>query len=92
MNEKQLIAMWIGIIVIVFMCIFPPWHLPALKEVGVQMGLDYAFILTPPELRSGLCPMINMPLLFIQCFIVGLITTGYIITCKYRKPDEKKSK
>ena len=90
MKRKQLIVMWFGIIVIVLMVLFAPWHLP-LRELGTQKRCGYAFILTPPDFGNGVCPMINVSQLFIQCFIVGLITTGYIVTLNYNKPkDEQK--
>ena len=87
MSKKQLIAMWIGIIAIVLMGLFPPWHLP-LRELGTQKRCGYAFILTPPDFGNGVYPMINMSQLFIQCFIVGLMTTGYIVTFKDTKPKD----
>jgi hypothetical protein len=90
MNKKQLIAMWVGIIIIVIMVLFPPWHLP-LRELGTQKRSGCAFILNPPHFGDGVYPMINVSQLCIQCFIVGLITTGYIITLKDDKPkDEQK--
>lgn len=89
MNKKQLITMWCGIIAIVLMALFPPWHIKNLTGLESQTKYGYAFILAPPEPRGkGVHPMINMPQLFIQCFIVGLMTTGYIITLKDNKPKD----
>lgn len=90
MNERQLTAMWIGIIIIVVMCIFPPWYQPNMVK-GTHSKWGYSFVFTPPEVNKSIYVMINMPQLFIQCVIVGLITTGYIITLNYKKPkDEQK--
>jgi hypothetical protein len=90
MNKKQLITLWCGIIAIVLMVLFPPWHIKSLTGLGSQMGYGYAFLFFPPEPKGqGVYAMINISKLFIQCFIVGLITTGYIITLKYKKPKDE---
>lgn len=91
MNQKQLIAMWCGIIVIVLMGLFPPWHVKTLAGLESQQSHGFAFILLPPRVERDIHPMINIPQLLIQYFVVGLITTGYIITLNYKKPkDEQK--
>ncbi len=85
MKRKQLIAMWCGIIAIVLMGLFPPWHIKA--QVS-QRDYGFAFILSSPGM-DNIYPMINTTQLFIQCFVVGLITTGYIITFKDKKPENE---
>jgi len=91
MKRKQLIAMWCGIIAIVLMGLFPPWHVKTLTGIESQQAYGFAFILTPPRVGRETHPMINIPQLLIQYFVVGLITTGYIITLNYKKPkDEQK--
>ena len=88
MNKKQLIAMWCGIIAIVLMCLFPPWHIKQLTGLGSQKDDGFAFRLGPP-LKGDIHPIINMPQLLIQCFVVGLMTIGYIITFKDKKPKDE---
>lgn len=93
MNKKQLIAMWFGIIAIVLMGLFPPWYIKSQSGAETQKGYGYAFIFTPPDpTGQGVHPMINMSQLCIQCFIVGLITTGYIITFKDKKPKDERNR
>ena len=84
MNRTHLIILWIGIILIVLMGLFPPWTLILEGSVGT---LGYAFILSRPR---KICN-INTSLLFAQWIMVAVVTGGLIITFKDKKPkDEQK--
>lgn len=85
MNNIQKIILWIGIITIVLMGLFPPWHYKIEYQIiQGQSDYGYKFILTPVQLPNpdykDIKAIINIRRLFIQCFIVGLITTGLIVT------------
>jgi hypothetical protein len=67
MNRKQIIVLWIGIAIIVLMCLFPPWVIiiKVDDDLANEWGQDlpknitikpyYGFILKPPNLLySGL--------------------------------------
>lgn len=50
MNRKQKIVLWIGIAIIVLMCLFPPWM--RIRDFGksrVVTRETYRFLLTPPH-------------------------------------------
>lgn len=56
MNRRQLIAMWIGIIIVVAMCICPPWiettHVPHFGEGSRPAG--YRLIFSRPTCPRSL--------------------------------------
>ena len=85
MNKKQLITMWVGIIVLVLMSIFPPWTGEVTRESGTQTHLStiYVFIFNFPDEDS--LYHIDIAKLLIQYSIIGLITFGLIITFKNTK-------
>ena len=92
MNKKQIVVLWIGIAVIVVMCLFPPWHYKSGdKLIQGQIDWGYKFILTPAQAPNPdyeqLKGIIDVRRLFIQILIVGLITTGLIVTFIDRKKD-----
>lgn len=50
MNSKQKIVLWIGIVIIVSMCLFPPWM--RIRDFGESRVVNrgtYQFLLTPPK-------------------------------------------
>jgi len=50
MNRKQKIVLWIGIVIIVLMCLFPPWmRIRDFGESRVVTRGTYQFLLTPPN-------------------------------------------
>ena len=85
MNKKQKICLWIWIIVIVLMGLFPPWH-TQIPQRGTQKPFGYAFISAPPEVELGVYSTLNIPLLMVQWFLVSVVTGGLIYTFKDKKP------
>ena len=100
MNLKQKIIMWVGVLLIVGMCLYPPkiWYLDYKgKDMTKQLG--YLFISHTPShpevLRldesSGVLDWIagsvriDGPLLLIQCFIMALLTGAGIATATKSK-------
>lgn len=108
MNKKQLISLWVGIIIIVVMSLFPPWVVN-LKDYQINCGYDW--IGTPPiytwsssekifRLPNGPRPQdeyitkkhivskhIDISRLCFQWAIVGIITSGLLVTFK-RYPEK----
>ena len=100
MNRKQKICLWLGIIVIVLMGLFPPW----LVE---QRHIEWWSIFAPPSYlrhaypydlldevagkpqpryeRSRLAAQIATDYLFAQWVMVAAITGGLIITFQEKK-------
>jgi len=76
LNEQQKTSLWMGILTIVAMGVFPPW-----KEIGPQGGpVNYAPIFEPPVLVSKAAPEIDFSRLLLQCGLVGLVTGGMLAT------------
>jgi len=89
MNLGQKICLWIGIVLIVLMGIFPPW-VAATPGGGNYIGSGYSFILNPPNLQSEelwRC-RIDFPQLMAQWSMVAVITGGLIITFKNKKTKD----
>jgi hypothetical protein len=79
-NRKQKASLWIGIAVIVLMCLFPPsgpW-----SNVGRGARSGYRMLLEGPNYA------IELPKLYIQWAIVVVITTGFILTFKGRERNK----
>ena len=62
LNKKQLAVIWIGIVVIIFRCLFPPWAGYVFASGGVGTGkrefIGCHFILSRPESVIGVSPYI----------------------------------
>lgn len=101
MNKKQIIVLWIGIIVIVLMGLFPPWtlngeaasvFLVSLRDSTSIRQYDfpmYRFILTPPKtLNVAFLLRIDFNRLLLQWIMVAVITAGFVVSFKEksRKP------
>ena len=90
MNKKQLAFLWIGIIVIVLMGLFPPW------TVRYTSKPRHAFILTPILEANNYDEtggrfrwiQLNAYALFTQWFIVAVVSAGFIY-CVKDKPKDK---
>jgi len=81
--KKQPI-LWIGIVVILAMCLFPPF----ISEQGESMGYAYLF----SDIILGESPHqshahIDFAGFIIQCAIVGLITGALLYTLKDKKTE-----
>lgn len=66
------VILWIGILLIVLMCLFPPW-----VYQGEFAGYAYLF--------SNWLGSLDLVRLIIQCAIVGLITGALLYTLKDEK-------
>ena len=90
MNGKQLVILWIGIVVAVVMLTYPPY-----STTGTNHSLQYGFLLSPPSLVSkdtpGLLgalaaaspPMpapLDAPVLLAELGIVILVALGLLLT------------
>ncbi len=88
MNRKQKIVLWIGIGVIVLMCLFPPW---LAGDEGEFEG--YTLLFSGPLNGTGGylndSPRIDFTRFMMQCAIVGLIT-GALLYTLISKTDEQK--
>ena len=75
MNNKQLAVLWVGLGLIVLMCLFPPW-------VYLQENYGYYCLFTPPAWISGLQPRLDISRLVVQCVAVALLTGAGIYTLR----------
>lgn len=81
MRLRQVVVMWLGIIVVVVMGLFPPWRVNA---VDFSVSEGYGFIWHPPEYRSpdgyrsGM--QIDLTRLVVQWVMVASVTGGMILT------------
>jgi hypothetical protein len=77
------IILWLGIIAFVLMCIVPPWtevrRLPK-SNIKAYYPLDYRELWNPPYQAQ-----IDFGRLFLQLFVVCVITGGLIYTLRDKK-------
>lgn len=93
MNKKQLISLWVGIVIIVLMGLFPPWFFMTVSSrsgMGYRRATNYKFI-TPRPRSGNIEAEIDFSLLCIQWVIVAAITTGLVVTFKDKKPKDEQS-
>lgn len=87
MNCKQLIVMWAAIVVLVGMCLFPPWLYHYVDPVG--MGIidrgPYEFVLSPPKPPSMWHTELDLTRLILPVGVVVIIAGGLMITFRDRK-------
>lgn len=81
MNKRQIIVLWIGIIIIVLMGLFPPWM--NVDPSGGYYIKGYNFILDKP---STFC-RIDVPQLLVQWAMVAIIAGGLLVTLRDSKKD-----
>lgn len=67
MNQMQKTVMWVGIALIVIMCLVPPWY------SGYDRGYCPIFLLED---------RIDLERLSLQCFIVAILAAGAIVSFK----------
>jgi len=94
MNKKQLISLWVGIIIIVLMGLFPPWFFTGFDRggaLGPRESSSYKFLIPPPK-RRGVEGFIDLGLLSVQWIIVAAVTTGLVVTFKDIKQKDEQNK
>jgi len=76
------VILWIGILLIVLMCLFPPW-------IWYDRIVGYAFLFSDRTVGNEIyrSAHIYFVRLLIQCAIVGLITGGLVYTLKDKKAE-----
>lgn len=89
MNKKHKII-WIGIAVVVLMCIFPPWiRVIELEGSRAYHSIGYHFLLAPPKSKGIESYSIDLGRLIIQCVIVSLITGGLLYTLRTEQSNRE---
>ena len=84
-NVTFLIILWLGIITIVLMCLYPPWlRYFRITNTGINSTIPEgcALLWQPPKTVYLSAVAIDHTRLLIQIFIVGLITGGLLFTVR----------
>lgn len=79
MNKKQLIAMWVAIVIVVLMCAFPPYLLH--YSTGSIRFVGYRFI---GSKKPRNCHISTLQLA-VQLLAVATVATGAIVTLKTKQ-------
>lgn len=82
MNKKQKKILWIGIIIIALMGMFPPYNYEVGFGFGGKKHVSYDFFLSPPYHSSA---ELDFARLTIQWIIVSVLTAGAIYSTKESK-------
>ncbi len=97
MNGSQKVAMWLGIILIVFFGLVTPWKqdIP-IRGLNIERSLGYSFFLNPPEEGKGsivgsdvVLAEIDYRRLFLHWFLIALVTLGLILSFGNRRKKIK---
>ena len=98
MSNKQLAVLWIGIVLIVLMCLFPPWVIfregfaygKGRHRMSLRTSLGYRCLIWPPKAKvikdepwnSYGRYHLDISRLIVQCVAVALLTTVGIYTLR----------
>jgi hypothetical protein len=95
MNKKQRVVILIGIVIIAMMLLVPPYryYLSGNYDGG---HAGYGLIFSPDErllvtsegimIRRSSAVQLDLATLFVQCFLVGVLTSGVVFLLHNRKP------
>ena len=85
MSNKQLIVLWIGVGLVVLMCLFPPWSWTGQLKTGLNIyyPAGYRFLWFKPEIPGEIKGLerlssIDTQRLIIQCVIVAHAITRFL--------------
>ncbi len=91
MNKKQLISLWIGIIAIVLMGLYPPWMMTGGGSILGFGKWGYSFIMNPPHEACR----IDTSRLGVQWAMVAAVTGGLVVAFtdkKDKKPKDERNR
>lgn len=83
MNISRSASLVIGILVILIMLLFPPFHV--IYAPGIEIDKGYAFVLNPPVFWGVVKSTVNYSLLAFQIGTVGALFGALQILMKMRK-------
>ena len=87
-RQKQHIVLWLGVLIVVIMCLFPPWmeHYRWGPRSGTfRSSIGYECILSPPrpDPSNDLDEFyVDIPRLLLQCGVVALLTGAGMYTLR----------
>jgi hypothetical protein len=81
MNRKQIICLWIGIVVVVLMGLFPPSYISNTYD---NRKIEYMFLLNPTRFS------VDISRLSVQWVVTAVITGGLILSFQSRMLIEKR--
>lgn len=92
MNCKQLVVLWVGIIAIVLMGLFPPWCYPInVNGLRSRKNAGYHCIFDPPmgkgktDLAELMGASIDFHRLTVLWIMASAVTGGLVVTLKGKK-------
>ena len=87
LNRKQLVCVWIGIVVFALLALFPPWyeHLPGFRG---DRPLWHAPLFSRPEPSPSFSGSVRVDgvRLMLEWSVVVAITAGLLLTVRTRQP------
>ena len=82
MNRAQLVAVWVAIVVVVVLLLFPPWR--DMFDNGVQMSTGYAFVFAAPVSEIPLT--VDIPRLVPPILAVAAVAAGLYVSLGRKSP------
>ena len=90
MNRKQTILMWVGILALVGMSLYPPWVARSLHDGVVVKYIGHSWMTRAPAPDLKYCfKSIDFDRLGIQWGMVVVITIGLMLTFRDKKDPHK---
>jgi hypothetical protein len=87
MNRRQMILMWLGILALVGVCLYPPWVGRTRDGVLIEY-VGHSWITRAPDSRYAV-KSIDFGRLGIQWGMVVVITIGLMLTFRDKKDPQK---
>ncbi len=69
MNRRQLISVWVGVVVVVAMMLYPPWRSDQFGYLGYHSFFSHMYV-----------DEVYLAVLLCQWFVVALVTTAAVIS------------
>jgi len=90
LTKRQRVFLWIGVVLIIAMCIVPPWRAVGHWQGKFGMAETYRPIFFPSVGAGGeFSANIDMRRLLVQVFAVGLLTAAFMcVQGKTRRHEE----
>jgi hypothetical protein len=84
MSRKELIILWIGIGVVILICLVPPWESRSIRWSSHLAGYHPIFWSMYDDRAHSYS--IGLKQLFVQCFVAGALTWACMRSARARKP------
>jgi len=88
MKTRHKVVIWIGLLLVLLLCISPPWTVTERHRRGYSTTnpAGHWFLMEPLPTRDNLSLRIDYARLGLECVTVGIAVAGFVLLTQSRKP------